>query len=237
REEEMRKLKERVKVLGKEAQEAISVRNREIERLRTMLNEKSVVVVATTDDIKIPKNTAVKGGIKTPKNVIVEKNVEIEGGIYAGGDVVVSDDCRLKGEIKSGGSVSIGDKCVVDGEIVAEGEAQIGEECTLSNVRAKGAVTVGKNCKLAKISSESTVSVADNCEIAEGIEYGVTMNLGKGVKVLGPIMARISEEPKKEEKVDTCPVCGTPLDGADTCPKCGAQIGKGRKRKKEKGSK
>jgi carbonic anhydrase/acetyltransferase-like protein (isoleucine patch superfamily) len=157
------------------------------ENEKEMQNQKKIfAIVATDEDIVIPKKSEVGGRLKTNMNVKLGDGIVVHGDVE-GNNVIIGQSCIIIGVIITKGSLAINKKTEVASDIAVGGDVVMESECKVRKIIAGGKVTIGEKCRIDRISSTGSVELKQGVVVKEGIEYVGSLSIGEHVSIGGNI--------------------------------------------------
>jgi len=196
--------KERKKIYTKLKDELASLKNdfegtlREKEHIEKKLSElESQPSIEGKNDVVIPKNTAVNGGIETEGAIDIRENSSIDGAVVGGDEVELGDDVEVTADLVSeAGNVEIGAGCTIKGTVKGE-SVTLGEGTSVTKIVSRGDVSMGKNAQTKKITAINDVNMQSGSAVERDIKYAGKFTSDSTIEVKGSLEPCDEEEIKK----------------------------------------
>jgi len=179
-------LKEKIILVGKQAEKMIESKNREVEKLGTLVKERSFAI-KSSQPFDLPSHSVIHGAILSEDSISIGDNVMVDGHLDSGGSVLIGAQTTVKGVVRATGDVTVRDESEVKGDVESGGSVFLGAKTKVGSIRSEGSVDIGEHSHVSRVMVRGDVVLGDRARVDGGIQYGGSMSIGKQTTVKGTI--------------------------------------------------
>lgn len=189
-EREVFNLKEEVNELDEENDELLEELNK--------YESRSEHVIDTKEDLSVPMNSEIEGGIKCTGSLEIKDSVVIRGPVVSTEGIKAGDKVRFEGDVISKeGDVEMGDHTEIEG-MVKGTFIHLGEKSSAEDIECEGDVVLEEETEVDNVVAEGDVTMKKSSRSNGKVEFGGEFDGAKGIKIAKSLKPLSRDEVEKE---------------------------------------